>query len=412
MKKVEAEIAYDHIEKLCAHGPRNVNAPGDLKSIDYISGVLEQYDFEIRDRPFDVGIYKEKTSDLTIEVDGEKTPMECVSHYRSGNTPPSGMTAAIEYVGCGTEEEVSAKDVTDKFLLADTGKIHPVSKADVAKNHGAAGCIWIHGSPGHIIAAWGLHRFGAPLPVIGISYEDGEKLKELLGKTPVHADMTVEASVEKGKGRNIIGYKEGKKADEIIALCAHRETTHTTPGANDNASGVSVLLETAKVFADEPLERSMALLFSTGEEGGGFGVEDYLGSYPDEAQQFKVAINLDMVGEGSKLRLVEKGRKSAAEKYTFTSHWLNSLLKKTAHTLGFHIGEDIICEYGLADAGHFLDKDIHATWFYKPDDPYFHTKEDTPDKVNPNDLKATGDIVVHSLQEMDKVKEIPSYRGE
>lgn len=411
MEKVKAEVAYAHVEKLCEHGPRNVNSKGDLKSIEYISTVLDQYDFEIQDRPFDVGIYKEKAVDFTVLLDGKETPMDCVSHYRSGSTPPSGITATIVYVGYGTEEEVREKDVRDKFLLADTGKIHPVSKADVAKAHGAAGCIWIHGSAGHIIAAWGLHRFGAPLPVIGISYEDGERLKELLQKNKeVKAEMTVEATSETGKGRNIIGFKEGKIDDEIIALCAHRETTHTTPGANDNASGVSVLLETAKVFHDEKLERSMALLFSTGEEGGGFGVEDYLGSYPDEAKKFKVAINLDMVGEGSKLRLVEKGRKSAAEEYTFTSSWLNSLLKKTAQELGYHIGKDLICEYGLADAGHFLDKNIHATWFYKPDDPYFHTKEDTPDKVNPNDLKATGDIVVYSLEKMDKVKEIPSYK--
>lgn len=408
MEKVRAEAAYSHIRNLCEHGPRNVNSKGDLKSIQYISEVLEQNDFETRERPFEIGIYKEKASTLTLSLD-EKTPVECVSHYRSGNTPASGITGAVEYVGYGTEEEVREKDVTDKICLADTGKIHPVSKADVAQTYGAAGCIWIHGSPGHIIAAWGLHRFGAPLPVIGISYEDGQNLKKLLKDRKIHADMTVEASIKKGKGKNIIGYMQGK-TDEVIALCAHRETTHTTPGANDNASGVSVLLETAKAFQNEKLQRSMALIFSTGEEGGGFGVQEYLRTYPDEAKKFKAVINLDMVGEGSKLRLVEKGRKSSAEKYTFTSNWLNSLLKETTQELGYHIGEDITCEYGLADAGHFLDKNIHATWFYKPDDPYFHTKEDTPDKINPNDLKATGDIVVHSLKKIDAVEKIPSYR--
>ena len=118
-----------------------------------------------------------------------------------------------------------------------------------------------------------------------------------------------------------------------------------------------------------------------------------------------------MVGEGSKLRLVEKGRKSSAEEYMHTSQWLNSLLKKTAMNLGYHIGDDIVCEFGMADAGHFINRNVHAAWFYKPDDPYFHTKEDTPDKVNPNDLKVTGDIILKAFEEIQNMKTIPKLGG-
>ena len=120
-----------------------------------------------------------------------------------------------------------------------------------------------------------------------------------------------------------------------------------------------------------------------------------------------MCINLDMVGEGSKLRLVDKGRKSKAEEYTYTSRWLNALLKKSAADLGYHIGEDIVCEYGMADAGHFINKNVHTAWFYKPDDPYFHTKDDTPDKINPNDLKATGDIVLRVVEQLQDMERIP-----
>lgn len=413
MKEITATGAYSHIKNLCKYGPRNINSEGDLKSIEYISKILKKYDFDILERPFKEAIYKEKKSELKIYFNNKEIPMECVSHYRSGNTPSEGIDAPIEYVGYGTEEEIKKRDVKDKICLADTGKIHPVAKADVAKKYGAAGCIWIHGHPGGIIAAWGLHRFGAPLPVIGISYEDGIRLRNILKeKKNIKAKMIVEASAKEGEGKNIIGYMRGKKEDEIVALCAHRETTHTTVGANDNGSGVSVLLEIAKAFHGVDLQRSLALIFSSGEEGGGFGVQDYLSSYPNEAKKYVVCINLDMVGEGSQLHLVEKGRKSKAEKYTFTSKWLNSLLLNRADKLGYYLDTNLVSDYGLADTGHFLDKNIHATWFYKPDDPYFHTKADTPDKVNPNDLKVTGDIVLETLKEIDNMKKIPKFGGE
>jgi aminopeptidase YwaD len=247
---------------------------------------------------------------------------------------------------------------------------------------------------------------------MGVSYEDGARLKDMIEKTKgVKAKLIVDAAVSEGEGKNLIGYKRGEADDEVIALCAHRETTHTTPGANDNGSGVAVLLEIAKAVHSSLLKRSLALIFSSGEEGGGFGMQDYLDKYADEAAKYKVCINLDMVGEGSKLRLVEKGRKSSAEEYMHTSQWLNSLLKRTAMNLGYHIGDDIVCEFGMADAGHFINRNVHAAWFYKPDDPYFHTKEDTPDKVNPNDLKVTGDIILKAFEEIQNMKTIPKLGG-
>jgi aminopeptidase YwaD len=411
MVDMNASHMYTYIEEMCTYGPRNINSSGDIKSMKYISGILKKTGFDVIKRSFRVGVYSEKRSEIKVKTGSTDIQLDSVSHYRSGDTPSSGIKGEIVYVGFGSEEEVSKNDVHGKICLADTGAIHPVSKADVAKKHGAVGCIWIHGHAGRIIAAWGLHRFGAPIPVMGVSYEDGVLLKEMLEKNrALTAEILVEAETSEGEGINLIGYKKGE-GDEIVALCAHRETTHTTPGANDNGSGVAVMLGIANALQKNPLKRSIALIFSSGEEGGGFGMQDYLENHPDEAARYIACINLDMVGEGSKLRLVEKGRKSKEEEYTYTSRWLNTLLKKSAADLGYHIGEDIVCEYGMADAGHFINKNVHTAWFYKPDDPYFHTKEDTPDKINPNDLKATGDIVLRVVEQLQNMERIPEGGG-
>ena len=54
--------------------------------------------------------------------------------------------------------------------------------------------------------------------------------------------------------------------DEIIVLGAHYDTVTDSPGANDNASGVAVLLAVARRLRAEPMARTVRLLFFVNEE--------------------------------------------------------------------------------------------------------------------------------------------------
>ena len=54
--------------------------------------------------------------------------------------------------------------------------------------------------------------------------------------------------------------------DEIIVLGAHYDTVFGSPGANDNASGVAMLLATARRLGDAPLGRTVRIVFFVNEE--------------------------------------------------------------------------------------------------------------------------------------------------
>ncbi|MBO6514622.1 MAG: M28 family peptidase, partial [Phycisphaerales bacterium] len=54
--------------------------------------------------------------------------------------------------------------------------------------------------------------------------------------------------------------------DEIIVLGAHYDAEVNTPGADDNASGVAVLIELARRFADSPQQRTIRFIAYTNEE--------------------------------------------------------------------------------------------------------------------------------------------------
>lgn len=66
---------------------------------------------------------------------------------------------------------------------------------------------------------------------------------------------------------NIIAELPGTtRPDEIIVIGAHYDTEVNTPGADDNASGVAVMLELARRFANNPQQRTIRFIAFTNEE--------------------------------------------------------------------------------------------------------------------------------------------------
>ena len=101
---------------------------------------------------------------------------------------------------------------------------------------------------------------------------------------------------------NIIAHVAGTKyPDKIIMLLAHIDSTsdnpeQAAPGADDNASGVAILLEMARILHESPLECSVFFCIFTNEEKGAQGSKAYVEKIKQEAINIKAAINVDIVG--------------------------------------------------------------------------------------------------------------------
>jgi len=79
-----------------------------------------------------------------------------------------------------------------------------------------------------------------------------------------------------------------------------------SPGANDNASGVGVLLAVAEELTKQaPLPLPIAFLFTTAEESGLYGGRDFVRAHPEWAKTTRV-VCVDMVGKGEILYYVAK----------------------------------------------------------------------------------------------------------
>lgn len=98
------------------------------------------------------------------------------------------------------------------------------------------------------------------------------------------------------EGINIVAERPGTNpAAGSILVGAHYDTVPASPGADDNGSGVAVLLELARLFTANPTPRTLQLVFFDQEEIGLLGSQAFV-SQKSHLQNLQGAIILDMVG--------------------------------------------------------------------------------------------------------------------
>lgn len=136
-------------------------------------------------------------------------------------------------------------------------------------------------------------------------YTGIEVIKSLVN-TPKNININIENKfIPEFKAENIAGMVRGTKVpDSFLVFTAHydhlggmgRDTYF--PGANDNASGVSLLLNMAHHYAANPAPYSMAFICFAGEEAGLIGSKYFTEQPLLDLKKIRFLVNLDMVGTG------------------------------------------------------------------------------------------------------------------
>lgn len=118
------------------------------------------------------------------------------------------------------------------------------------------------------------------------------------GKDGFFHDFTMRSGVS---GRNVIGLLEGAKASEYVVVAAHHDARgviggKVQNGADDDASGVALVLGLAGAFAAEKPARSILFISFDAEEDGLVGSREFVKSGLYDPAAFTTAFVLDLVG--------------------------------------------------------------------------------------------------------------------
>ena len=137
---------------------------------------------------------------------------------------------------------------------------------------------------------------------IGSSYFQKFKLDTKTVRSKVHLHETSNDSVET---MNVVGIKKGTLyPDEFVVLSAHldhlgKKQDSIFYGANDNASGVAVMMAVAEALKDISTNCSVVFIAFTGEEVGLLGSAYFVTHPLIELKKIRFMINLDLVGSGT-----------------------------------------------------------------------------------------------------------------
>ena len=187
--------------------------------------------------------------------------------------------------------------------------------------------------------------------------------KKAIMHDPSTIDLTIENKfIGSFKASNVVGYIKGsEQPDSFVVFTAHYDhlggmgADTYFPGANDNASGISLLLGLAKHYAENPPRYSVVFICFAGEEAGLLGSK-YFTEHPLlSLQKIRFLTNVDLVGTG-----VEGITVVNATEFTKEFRWLNQI--NTEHQLL----EKINARAKAANSDHywFTEKGVPSFFIY------------------------------------------------
>lgn len=207
--------------------------------------------------------------------------------------------------------------------------------------------------------------------------------------------------------KNIIAKAPGK-GQGIILLLTHYDTLSSVKnfvGAEDSGSSTGLMLEMARLLCSKKDANAVWVAFLDGEEAfvnwnadndNTYGSRELAArlALSGDLKRIKAVILADMIGQ-TNLRI---------DRETNSTKWLTDLVWNTAAQLGF---KDIFVnqEQTISDDHQsFLDRGIPAVDLidYNGFTPYWHTTQDTLDKVSPRSLAIVGYVILESVAELQK----------
>ena len=390
-----------HILHLCdAIGPRWASSPAEERTVAYINEQMRA-----------AGLANVAAEEYTLHTWMPQSYHAMVVEESSSvailpllRCPTCDVTGPVVDVGFGTGhllEEAAAK-LPGAIAVVNLG-LEPFSPPEILAYRlralaaaGAVAAVVVDRKDGgrveyHSTGDWrDPGPDNHPLPTVAVTREEGTRLRKLAAQGK-HLRLMVNADLYDAPAHNTSAELVGSEwPEQHIILGGHHDTVFGTPGGNDNASGTSVVMETARVLAQLQSEMGIrpgcTLRFVTfsAEEQTLQGATAYVAQhYGNHQTKPKLAINLDELSTGT-IKGVVLGfphlRKLVQQQFDsmgdgLQCHVMAQLDPSSDHFPFLAAGIDAAHLWRWRFVGRHADADFH------------HEPGDTTDKVKLRELK-------------------------
>jgi hypothetical protein len=403
---IDKDRLVAHVDEL-ADLSRHSGSEAERAGADYVAAQLREYGVDVEYGEYEAYISDPETAAMTVSgVEEWRVPDdEIITVSFGGTTPPAGVHGEIVFVPEVTEAALAPLELDGRIAFT-TGLPTPGSVERLAEA-GVRAAVIESPTEGHCHEMIVTPIWGTPgvedvdripeLPVVEISQSAGRRLRTQLDRGQVTATVETSVTTQQADLPCPVGRIDGRESDRYYVIGNHIDSWHE--GVTDNATAVAATLELARVFAEreEPPRRGLLFGFWTAHSFGRYAgstwfVDDH---FSDLRANGLAYIHLDLNGLKGANRLWYQHMAAIEDEH------LDALA--TVPTLTLPDASDESSVLGDDRPGRNSDQSFWGAGMVSllsgarltPETPeggpvgggwWWHTPEDTRDKVDPDVL--------------------------
>ncbi len=413
---------------------RGTGTPGALATVEWLEARLREIGLEPGGSAGYRQVFEVTVASETVAAETSASIGGAALQLGDGFEPAPGSgsgdaTGAAVFVEFGVvapalgRDDYAGKDVTGKVVVVRRGAPPsddphaPIAdfgddryKIRTARERGAIAVVLV-GAAGHDAVSGAIVDMGLPAIVVHGDRDpgtiEGQTVSVRVGLRPVRATAY-----------NVIGVLRGADARlraEALVVGAHHDhlghggtTSSRAPGsaeihngADDNASGTSLVLELARQLAGRPPPRTIAFAFFGAEELGVLGSRHFLEDRSAGLSTIVAMLNADMVGRMRGDRLVLEGAETS-------SAWMPILLRAAE---GLDLRIDTTADgFGASDHTSFYAAGIPVANLFTGVHDEYHRPEDDADLIDAEGMRRVATFALRFVGEVAALRRSPDFQ--
>jgi hypothetical protein len=389
---------------LAAFGEKRAGSDAGARAAAYLFDRMRRIGLDdVHAEPFAFPRHEVADASLALTIGGYDQPAAWHVLDASGS---GTVDAAVVHAGWATREQLAELELAGRIALVERNPLyHRSTQYYNCAEAGAAAMLFVSSAVGNLPQVGSVRRTWeaiGPIPALTIGGVDAHVVRAALqSDEAVRAAIHVEASSTRGVGRNVVGHVRGLGDGELV-VGAHFDTWFA--GSSDNGGGVAALLALADRRARRPPARyAIRFVAWDGEELALYGGYHLLRRYALDGTRPLCVIDFETPSAiGAQAYGLARSNHAPVE---------DAIVEVGLHELfALNVPMDLVAEL----FGGIIPTDIQGLYrsgapsmATAVDAPFYHTVEDTPDKV---DLARLEETVLAFDRAIDRLMTMPAER--
>lgn len=363
--------AMQHLQALAGDiGSRPATTDNERRAAGYIRQQLEAAGYQVSIEEFNVQVTRGGSATLRV-------PGGTVEAAPLGGSPNGASSGQLVAAGLGRTSDIATAQVSGNVVLLDRGEITFAEKVRNAQAAGAVAVIVVNNQPGLFRGDLGGEAIS--IPSVGVAQEARttfDQIRDASGSV----DIEVQTDRVSGTSQNVVARPSDKPCTAYLG--AHYDSVPAGPGANDNASGTSLMIELARARRFEGL----CVVAFGAEEVGLLGSRAYVRDHDVRGAAFMM--NFDMVAKMTSPTFIGDQSLTAEAVRLAADHGIDA---RTVASFGPGTS---------SDHASFQTASVPVLMFYSGDDQFIHTGQDDVGNVSQDDIEKLLDVAAAMIDRL------------